>query len=104
MPTYTTERAITDNERRFLRQLFQGTPTWWTRWARGSDNGLVVWAVCMLVFLSVWGVLAWGLRHTKHIEIGWNSEHAGTTFVIGVLVSALIAVVASTRWIQSWRD
>jgi hypothetical protein len=104
MPTYTTERAITDTERLFLQHLFKRTPTWWTRWTRGSENTLVLWAGCMVVFLFVWGVVAWGLRHTRHIEIGWHSEHVGWTIALGVLSSALIATVASTRWIQSWRD
>lgn len=42
MPTYTTQRAITDNERLFLQQLFKRTPTWWTRWTRSSENALVL--------------------------------------------------------------
>jgi hypothetical protein len=104
MPAYTTERAITDNERRFLQQLYKRTPTWWARWARGSENVLVLWAACMAVFLSVWGVLAWSLRHTRHVEIGWNSEYVGGALVFGVLGSGLIATLASMRWIQSWRD
>jgi hypothetical protein len=104
MPTYTTERAITDNERLFLQHLFERTPTWWTRWARGSENAVVLWALCMAVFLCAWGVVAWGLRHTRHVEIGWHSGYVGGTVLAGVLVSALIAAVASSRWIQSWRD
>src|SRR5581483_4199250 len=104
MPTYTTERAITDNERRFLQQFFKGTPTWWTRLTRGSENALVLWALCMAAFLPAWGVVAWVARRTMHIELGWKSEYVGEALVFGVLISALIAAVASTRWIQSWRD
>jgi hypothetical protein len=104
MPTYTTERAITDSERLFLRHLLKGTPTLWTRWGRGSENVLVLWAVCMAVYIPGWGVVAWLLRRTMHVDIGWESDFVASGIVLGVLGSAVIAVLASTRWVQSWRD
>jgi hypothetical protein len=104
MPTYTTERAITDTERQFLQHLLKGTPTFWTRWGRGSENALVLWAVCMAVYIPAWGVVAWLLRRTMHVDVGWQSDYVGSGIVLGVLGSAVVAGIASSRWVQSWRD
>jgi len=104
MPTYTTERAINDSERQFLRHLLQDAPTPWTRWTRGAENALVLWAACMAGYLALWAVLAWLLRRATGVDIGWNSEYLASAIALGVLAAAVIAAVASMRWVQSWRD
>jgi len=95
---------MSDDEREFLRRTLQSGPTRAQRWVRGALNGVAVWAVCMVLFVLVWSLVAWLVRHSMHVEIGWRSAAAGPAVALGALGSLVTAVSSSLRWVASWSD
>jgi len=95
---------MSDSEREFLRRTLQAGPTRAQRWQRGAVNGIAVWAVCMVLFVLAWTLVAWLVRHSMHVEVGWKSAVAGTVVALGALGSLVTAVLSSLRWVASWRD
>jgi hypothetical protein len=58
----------------------------------------------MFVFVLAWAMVAWIMRRWMDVDVGWKSPIGGWIVTLGVLGSALIAVVSSVRWVASWRD
>ncbi len=64
----------------------------------------MIWVVTAVLFFFAWTIIAW-LAHTAfQIEIGKNSPAAKWVLAMGVLGSALIAIISSIRWVKKWPD
>jgi hypothetical protein len=104
MSNRVTQRPMSEQEREILTQHLNSAPTTATRWLRGSQNALVLWAVLMFLFAFVWTLFAWVVRATLRAEIGWSSEAGIWIGGLGASACAVYAVASSVRWVQEWRD
>jgi hypothetical protein len=98
--THTFEREMSGPEREFLSETLRTVPGPVQRWARGTQNAVVLWAVSTLFLILIWLAFAWGARQLLHVEIGRTSVVAAW----GAAVCAAFAIVSSIRWVKSWPD
>jgi hypothetical protein len=104
MSSRVTKRPMSEQEREFVTRTLKSAATGDTRWIRGSENALLLWAMSMLLFVFAWKLIAWLAGAALHVEIGWSSPAAVWITGFGALACALVAVVSSVRWIKTWRD
>jgi len=104
MPQRIVKRPMTEKERDFLSRTLEGFPTRATRWKRGIENAVVMWALAMLVFVFGWKGVAWAARRILHANIGWKSAGAVWIVIAGALLCATCSVISTVRWMKKWRD
>lgn len=104
MTSRITKRPMSEPEREFLTRNLKSAATGGSRWRRGGENALVLWAMSMLLFVFGWKLIAWVARVTLHVEFGWSSSAVVWIALFGAVACALVAVVSSVRAIKSWRD
>lgn len=100
----TSRRPMTESEREFLAGVLSRAPTSVARWLRGGANALALWAASLLLFALAWMLVAWALRATVHVDLGWDSPAAGRIAATGAVACALLASVSAARWLKGWSD
>lgn len=95
---------MTESEREFLARVLSRAPTSVARWLRGGANALALWAASLLLFALAWMLVAWALRATVHVDLGWDSPAAGRIAATGAVACALLASVSAARWLKGWSD
>lgn len=93
-----TERTMTAPERAFLEQQLRQLPGPATRWFRGIQNAVLLWAVSTMSLVLLWLAFAWGARKLMQVEIGKTSDVAAWAAAI----CAAFAITSSVHWVKSW--
>jgi hypothetical protein len=104
MPTRTTERPMTNIERESIQEMLQRAATPARRRRQGIENAFVTWAALMLALTLAWLGLAWIARNVFNLEVGWRSSAALWIVGVGALISAIIALRSTVRWMKQWTD
>ena len=95
---------MSEVERETIRQRLKSIPGTAARWRRGAENVLVTWAVLLLLFILGWQIIAWLVRKTVSVEIGWHAAETIWTVASATLGCALYAIISSVRWVKKWPD
>lgn len=98
------KRPMSETERESVRENLKRAPNTYTRWKRGAENALVLWAVTTLMFVFAWKFIAWLAHKTFQVEIGWHTAGAIWIVVLGTLGCALYSIISSVRWVKKWPD
>jgi len=98
------KRSMSQQERDFLDEALKSKPSSLSRWMRGVQNAVVLWAITMMLFVFAWKFLAWLVRIAISVEFGWSSNVALWIVIAGALGCASYAIVSSVRWVKKWPD
>ena len=97
-------RAATESERAILARMLAEQPTTGRRWREAVGNALVLWAASLLMLVIVWSTVAWVMRKTSGVDIGWRSLWALPTLGVAAMACAAYSAWSSLRWIRSRKD
>lgn len=97
-------RRATDEELGELGRHLAKLPGSTKRLREALANTVVMWAMSSLLAAVTWAGIAWISRHLFQLEFGWRSPVAVYFLGAIVVISAIVAVMSTSRWIRGWKD
>lgn len=95
------EREMTDQERKYLVDLLEYSPSNFERWIEGAQHALVLWTKSLLGAVLIWIFLAWLVHLAVDMDFGIENQNA--IWVVSFLASlcGLYAIYSSIKWVRS---
>lgn len=104
MNTSQFKRKMLSEEREYLENILNVSPSDTKRVLEGIQNAFVLWAASLLGIVIVWLIVAWLVGLISDLNIGMKSQYAIWIIGIGAFFCAVYAIVSSIKWVRSWED
>jgi hypothetical protein len=100
-----SEREMSAEEAKFLRRIIDAHPAKFRKLKMFVGNAAITWCIFMLLMVIAWLVVAWVVRKSFDVEIGWDNTIAAVWVVsVGGIACLAFSIVSTVRWVRGWGD
>jgi len=100
----TNTREFTEDEKGFLVNLLDNSPSGFKRLKKVFENFAVIWAASLLVLVLVWVVLVWLVNFFVVFDYGFKSDHSIKVIIFFSLITGLYSLFSTIMWAKNWTD
>lgn len=100
----SNKREFTDDEKEFLVNLLENSPSDFQRLKEICQNFLVIWAASLLGLVLVWVVLIWLVNFVVAFDYGFKSDHSSKILIFLSLITGLYSLFSTIKWAKNWTD
>ena len=104
MSMHQFKRKMLSDEREYLENILNVSPSDTKRVIEGIQNALVLWAASLLGIVIVWLIVAWLIGLISNLNLGIKSQYAIWIISVGAILCAVYTTISSIRWVRSWED